>query len=329
MPWHPARARELVRRGRAVRRFSKDVFHVQLRDRIDGELQPVACGIDPGSRREGYTVASRCHTYLNIDADAVTYAWDAVATRRQRRRSRTTPCRALRATRARRGVPPSPRARWPWTLRVVDWLRRLDPFSAFMVEDIAAETRGQRRWDVSFSSLEGSKWCFYAEFWLRGDLATRTKWETPALRGAWGLPTPRRKPTETFWAHCMGSGMLTASPVGGMAPEPPVVLRLLPIRLHRRHLHRVELAWGGARRRSGGPRSLCLKRGSRVLPPRCGLASAGGTMDRHVSLHDLATGSRLTQQVGPPACTALAYNAWRVRLLLGLKSGVPGTREFL
>ncbi len=30
MPWHPARARELVRRGRAVRRFSAGVFYIQL-----------------------------------------------------------------------------------------------------------------------------------------------------------------------------------------------------------------------------------------------------------------------------------------------------------
>jgi hypothetical protein len=328
MSWHPARACELARRGRAVRRFSKGVLYVQLPDRTDGELQPVACGIDPGSRREGYTVASRCHMYLNIDADAVTYVRDAVATRHQRRRSRTTPRRAPQATQARGGILPSPRARWLWTLCSVDRLRWLYPLSTFAVEHIAAETRGQRRWDAFFSPLEGGKRWFYAEFRLRGDLATRTGWETPALRRAWGLATSRGKSTETFWAHCVGSGTLAASPVGGMVPEPPVVLRLSPVWLPRRHLHRLELAWGEARRPFGGPRSLGLKRGSRVLHPRFGMASAGGTMGGHISLHDFATGSRLTRRAGPPECTALAYNAWRVRLL-GLKSGASGAGVFL
>jgi hypothetical protein len=50
MPCHPARARELVRSGRVVRRVRKGFFHIQLLDREDGEVQPVACGIDPGSK---------------------------------------------------------------------------------------------------------------------------------------------------------------------------------------------------------------------------------------------------------------------------------------
>src|SRR5579875_2040604 len=88
MPWHPARARELVRRGRAVCRFSAGVFYIQL--------PPVACEIDPGSTREAYTVKSAAPTYLSIGADAVAYVRDAVATRRQRCRSRATPCGAPR-----------------------------------------------------------------------------------------------------------------------------------------------------------------------------------------------------------------------------------------
>ena len=42
MPCHPARARELVRAGKAKRRFSKGLFYILLTERQDGFTQPVA-----------------------------------------------------------------------------------------------------------------------------------------------------------------------------------------------------------------------------------------------------------------------------------------------
>jgi len=72
------------------------VFSIQLVDRQDGVTQPVAVGIDPGSKKEGFTVKSEVRTFLNIQADAVTWVKDAVETRRNLRRSgrmRKTPCR--------------------------------------------------------------------------------------------------------------------------------------------------------------------------------------------------------------------------------------------
>jgi hypothetical protein len=72
MPCHPARARELVRRGRAVRRFRKGFFYIQLLDRSWGQTQLVAGGIDPGSKREGFTVKDAKRTFLNLLADALT-----------------------------------------------------------------------------------------------------------------------------------------------------------------------------------------------------------------------------------------------------------------
>src|SRR5690606_41228753 len=58
MPCHPARARELIRKGRAVRRFREGFCYIQLLAREDGQVQPVACGIDPGSKWEGFSVTS-------------------------------------------------------------------------------------------------------------------------------------------------------------------------------------------------------------------------------------------------------------------------------
>lgn len=120
MPCHPARARQLMREGNAIARHSKGLFYIQLTDREDGDTQPVAVGLDPGSKREGYTVKSEAHTYLNIQAVAVTHVAEAVKTRREMRSSRRfrkTPCRQNRQNRKRTPFPPSTRARWDWKLR--------------------------------------------------------------------------------------------------------------------------------------------------------------------------------------------------------------------
>src|SRR5215213_7205457 len=150
MPCHPARARELLRKGRAIRGFDRGLFYLKLLDREDGETQPIAVGIDPGSKKEALTVKSRKRTLLNIQADAVTWVKEAEATSttmRRSRRGRKTPYRKMRANR-RQGhfkLPPSTRARWGWKLRLCRWLARYYPIAAFVVEDIAAVKAGQRR----------------------------------------------------------------------------------------------------------------------------------------------------------------------------------------
>jgi len=50
MPCHPARARQLVRNGKALRRFNRGLFYIKLTQRSDGATQPIALGIDPGSK---------------------------------------------------------------------------------------------------------------------------------------------------------------------------------------------------------------------------------------------------------------------------------------
>jgi hypothetical protein len=100
MPCHPARARELVRAGKALRRFDRGLFYLRLTESGEGAVQPIAAGVDPGSKKEGLTLRSEKHTFLNIQADAVTWVKDSVETRRsmrRARRSRKTPCRKNRA----------------------------------------------------------------------------------------------------------------------------------------------------------------------------------------------------------------------------------------
>jgi 5-methylcytosine-specific restriction endonuclease McrA len=56
MPCHPARARELLRKQRAVVvRYSP--FVIRLKDRDDGGIQPVRLGVDPGSKTTGMALS--------------------------------------------------------------------------------------------------------------------------------------------------------------------------------------------------------------------------------------------------------------------------------
>ena len=56
MPCHPARAREMLRKGRAVvvRMYP---FTIRIKDRVGGTMQPVSLKLDPGSKTTGVAVA--------------------------------------------------------------------------------------------------------------------------------------------------------------------------------------------------------------------------------------------------------------------------------
>jgi hypothetical protein len=294
------------------------VFCVRLnREPSACTVQPLAIGIDCGSKKEGITVKSAHHTYLNIQADAVTWVKDAVEVRRtlrRHRRYRKTPCRANRKNRARGGIPPSTKARWQWKLRLARWLATLYPVSAFVVEDIKARTSGRRRWDAAFSPLQVGKAWLYDELAKIAPVHLKQGWETNALREAAGLKKTARKTAEVFEAHCVDAWALANWYTGGhLQPDNTRLLCVVPLRFHRRQLHRLQPAKGGIRKPYGGIRSHGFKRGSLVKHSTFGLTYVGGWLKDRISLHSLATGKRLTQQAKPSDCCFLTFNTWRSR----------------
>jgi hypothetical protein len=264
-------------------------------------------------------VKSAAHTYLNIQADAVTWVKDAVTVRRQMRRARRyrkTPCRASRKNRARGGLPPSTLARWQWKLRLAYWLARLYPISAFVVEDIKVVTKGKHRWDAMFSPLQVGKQWFYDHLQALAPVYLKQGWETKALRDALGLKKTKDKTAEIFAAHCVDSWVLANAWTGGHSePDNTRLLCVTPLRFHRRQLHRLQPESGGIRKRYGGTRSHGFKRGSLVRHPRWGVAYVGGYQDDRISLHAVDTGTRLTRRAKPSDCRFLTFNTWRTRLL--------------
>lgn len=322
MPTTPARARKWIQSGRATPFWKGGIFCIRLNVEPSARaVQPLAVGIDPGSKREGYSVVSAAHTYVNIQAQAregVKQAEQDSSRMRRTRRHRKTPCRQPRPNRhhSKKKLPPSTRARWQWKLRLAGFLCQLFPVSVFVVEDIKAPTRGKKRWDQSFSPLEVGKQWFYVELGHLAPVQIKPGYQTQALREQLGLKKTRKKLAEVWEAHCVDSWVLARAAVGGSAsPDNTRLVCVAPLVWHHRQLHRFQAEKGGKRRPYGGTLSQGIKRGSLVKHPKWGKATVGGTMDGKLSLHHPETHKRLTQSASVADCTLITVLRWRTRLV--------------
>jgi hypothetical protein len=321
MPTSPRRARRMMESGKATGFWKRGVFCIRLNvEPSNRELQPIAVGIDPGSKKEGFTVKSEAHTFLNIQADAVTRVKKKVETRRMLRRNRRYRKTPYRQCRSNRGVgfrlPPSTRARWGWKLRIAVWLKKTFPITAFVVEDVKARTfKNGRRWNVSFSPLEVGKAWFYEQLRALARVDIMEGYDTFKLRTALGLKKTSAKLVNKFSAHCVDSWVLANDWVGGHArPDNERLLLLQPIQFQRRNLHDQLFTKGAARRRAGGTMSLGLKKGRLAKHIKHGLCYIGGNMGGRLTLCDVWTGARIARNAKPEDLRLLAYNSWRFNL---------------
>lgn len=317
MPTTPGRARRWIESGKATPFWDHGVFCVRLNVEPSAKhKQEIAVGIDPGSKREGLTVKSTAHTFLNLHVEARTGVKESVESRRnmrKARRGRNTPCRKSRPNRKMGVLPPSTKARWQWKLNLSMWICRIFPISHFVVEDIKAYTKqGKPYWNRCFYPLEvGKKW-FYEKLVNIAALSLKRGQETKGLREALGLKKSNSKLAELFESHCVDSWVLANSWTGGHTrPDNTVILCMAPLVFRRRSLHYLQPAKGGERGRHGGTISLGFKRGSIVEHPKYGIAHIGGTTKGRVSLHHLHTGIRLCQNAKPEEIRFCSYNSWR------------------
>ncbi len=317
MPTKPSRARKWIKSGKATGFWNKGVFCVRLNIEPSGfSLSPVVCGIDPGSKKEAYTVKSDNKTYLNIQSDTVTWVKDKVEARRNARhtrRQRKTPYRKCRFNRKIGSIPPSTKARWQLKLRVLNWLKKIFPITDIVVEDIKAKTKeNQRRWNKGFSPLEVGKTWFYSEIEKLGNLHLFAGYETKAMRDYHGLKKSTHKMSNRFESHCVDSWCLAHEVVGtDSVVDNKDILLVVPFNFFRRQLHVFNPAKGGKRRLYGGMKSLGFKRGSLVKHIKYGLCYLGGTSKGLISLHGLLGGRRLCQNAKTSDIKFLTYSSWR------------------
>ncbi len=342
MPTTSSRARRWIKSGKATPFFNKGVFCVRLNvEPSDCKTQPIAVGIDPGSKKEGFTVKAKAHTYLNVQVDTPPWANEKVksgphkgfnkttlqrAQMRQVRRYRKTPYRKCRANRNIRHLrmPPSTRSRWELKLNVSKWLVSMFPVNDFVVEDIKVATKkNAKRWNQSFSPLEVGKQWFYYQLNRIAPVVLVQGIQTYKMREAMGLKKTSRKLAEVFEAHCVDSWVLAHHLVGGGSqPDNTKLFLITPHNFCRRQLHRFNAQKKVGRTRYGGTQCAGFKKGSLVLHPKYGLSYVSGWMnsptkkqpDRKVlSLYSLKSGKRLTQNASPTDCKFVTYSSWRTR----------------
>ena len=313
MPMHASRARKLIQRGAATPYFNNGIFCIRLnKEPSDRDTQDIAVGVDPGSKKEGFTVKSEKHTYLNVQADAHNKVGKKIAKRRELRRSRRSrkcPNRKNRMNRLanKQRIPAGTRGRWNWKLHILDWLSNLYPITQVCVEDIKARTKKhQKKWNQSFSPLEVGKEWFYSEIRKKWELLTLQGHETKDIRDSLGLKKSSNKTAEVFEAHCVDSWCLAYHVVGG---NPYVdnadIFCISPISIQRRNLHRELPRKGGKRPRYGGTRCLGYTKGTLVKHIKHGLAVICGHQKDGVSLQPVEGGKRLTLSAKVSDCKIL------------------------
>lgn len=326
MPCRPARARLLIKQGKAVPKWNKlGIFYIQLIYEVEPNNQPLVFSGDSGTKFEGFSVVGTKHTVLNIMSEAVTHVKESVKQRAQMRRSRRyrkTRQRPKRFDNRRTGknfVPPSIKARYDAKLRILKQLMKILPISHVLWEDVKAVTKpGQKKWNSCFSPIQAGKEYFYQEIKNLGvNLLLKQGYETKALRKQFNLRKSRNKGGKSFRSHCVDAWVLAASVSGAEKPDCTDLYYLVPIRFHRRQLHRLEPDGKGVRKPYGGTRSIGLKRGTLVKHPKWGLCYVGGTSNGFISLHNYRTGKRVTQCAKVEDCKVLTSVSWRCNYVSG------------
>ena len=147
MPCHPARARKLLRNGRAVPHHIRGIFGIRLldRNRAESAVQDIGLNIDPGSETTGFAVVADDEKGQRTVLAAVELKHRAKAikatmtTPRQHRRNRRGRLRyrAPRFNNRRRKpgtLPPSMDSLRTDTMRLVRTLIQIFPISSISIE---------------------------------------------------------------------------------------------------------------------------------------------------------------------------------------------------
>ncbi|WP_287586010.1 RRXRR domain-containing protein [Candidatus Borrarchaeum sp.] len=325
MPCTSSKARKLLAQNKATKKRNKlGLFYIQLH--FDPKLpvtQPLAIGVDPGTKFEGFSVVGNVETVVNIMSEAVTWVKKKVAQRRnarrtrRKRKTRRRKCKKNRLKNQTR-IPPSTKARWDAKLRIITQLCTIIPIKYAVVEDIKAVTKNyQKRWNTNFSPLEVGKLYFYTELQkLKLTVILAQGNETKKLRELLGLKKKKSKSKPIFETHCIDAWVIAAAITGTQYPTTKSLYYVTPLQFHRRQLHRYNCSQGGIRKRYGGTISLGLKRGTLVKHSNYGLCYIGGyTHNKRLSLHSAETGKRLTQNGKKEECTILTRISFRTQFL--------------
>jgi len=313
MPTIPSRARRWIRSGRATPFWRKGIFCVRMNEEAGEERQEIVVGVDPGSKREGFTVKSCAHTYINIQTDAIYWVKARLDSKREarlNRRFRNLPYRKRRSNRRtnkRKRILPSIKARYDWKIQIIKNLQSIFCINKIIVEDIIANIKQK---GGIFSVLQNSKKYFHDSLKKLGELYLIRGYETYNLRIKHGLNKISDKMSEKFEAHCVDSWVIANSLCEGPLDNKSIV-RIVKIQFNRRQLHVFNPIKNGIRKTFGGTITLGLKRGSIIKHKKYGICYIGGAHKNRISLHSLEDGKRFCRSAKVDDCRFIAYNSIR------------------
>jgi 5-methylcytosine-specific restriction endonuclease McrA len=159
MPCHPARARKLLKKGKAAvyRRYP---FTIIMTHRVGGDLQPVEIKFDPGSRTTGIALIGHFnrgseviwagnlnHRGLQIKRNLNSRR--AIRCSRRNRKTRYRPARFLNRRRPKGWLPPSLQSR---VENVKNWMLKLSglaPLTQIAVETVRFDTQKMQKPEIS------------------------------------------------------------------------------------------------------------------------------------------------------------------------------------
>lgn len=159
MPCHPARAKELLKKGKAAvfRRFP---FTIILKDRSGGDTQPIAFKIDPGSKVTGVALVADFKRGKEVvwaaeiehRGQRIVDALTSRSALRRARRSRNTRYRAPRFLNRRRSegwLPPSLESRISNVTTWVSRMQRFTPVSSASMEFVKFDMQKMENPEIS------------------------------------------------------------------------------------------------------------------------------------------------------------------------------------
>jgi 5-methylcytosine-specific restriction endonuclease McrA len=159
MPCHPARARQLLRKGKAAV-YCRYPFTIILKDRQGGDVQAIAFKVDPGSRQTGMALVADFKrgkrmiwaAILEHRGQQIRNALETRRALRRSRRARNTRYRPARFDNRRRPegwLPPSLLSRienlWTWLCR----LNRACPIASIAQELVRFDTQLLQNAEIS------------------------------------------------------------------------------------------------------------------------------------------------------------------------------------
>ena len=304
MPCSEKRARKLMEKRQAIPYWQKGIFCIKLiKEPSDRCYQDVALGIDPGSKREGYTVITEKQVVLNITTNTPNWVKDHIETRRnlrRARRNRKTPYRKCRENRSilknTNRIPPSTRARWGAKLRIVKQLMVILPITYINVEDVSAITKvGKAKWNKSFSPIEVGKEWFYTELIKLGSKLIKTRgYDTKWHRDYRGFQKSKKKLADIWEAHNVDSHSLAEMALNREVKPNYGMYRIDFLEYHRRQIHIQNPQKEGYRKPYGTTVSLGLSRGS-FAKYKNKFVYIGGTSKGKIAIHSIITGKRVRQ----------------------------------